>query len=311
MAPSTPAPTTEEKSAFLAGLQHVFPKAAVLSSFFPHQSSSMSTPARELPATIASLFNPRYKDLDRRNLLKECEQVFKSLSVSPAEAEYLTQSTLLQSSSAVWYTQRKGRITASNFGAVCHTSITQPSRSLVDKIAQRCSVPKVPALIWGLENESKAMKEYALLAKQHHRDFELKNTGLHINIKFPHLGATPDGLISCSCCGQGVLEIKCPFSIRNASPCTAAYLETTGSGRLKRSHGYHYQVQGQLGLLERGFCDFVTWTLRGIHVERIIYEPTFFVDMSVKLERFFVQIVLPDMLVGTSTSECSAQTSHQ
>ena len=153
--------------------------------------------------------------------------MFKSLSVSPAEAEYLTQSTLLQSSSAVWYTQRKGRITASNFGAVCHTSITQPSRSLVDKITQRCSVPKVPALIWGLENENKAMKEYALLAKQHHRDFELKNTGLHINTKFPHLGATPDGLISCSCCGQGVLEIKCPFSIRNASPCTAAYLETT------------------------------------------------------------------------------------
>ena len=31
---STPARTTEEKSAFLAGLQHVFPKAAVLSSFF-------------------------------------------------------------------------------------------------------------------------------------------------------------------------------------------------------------------------------------------------------------------------------------
>ena len=68
MAPSTPAPTTEEKRAFLAGLQHVFPHAAVLSSFFPQQSSSMSTHARELPATIASLFNPRYKDLDHRDL---------------------------------------------------------------------------------------------------------------------------------------------------------------------------------------------------------------------------------------------------
>ena len=45
--------------------------------------------------------------------------------------------------------------------------------------------------------------------------------------------------------------------------------------------------------------------------ESHIYEPTFFTDMSVKLERFFVQIVLPDMLVGNSTSECSAQSSHQ
>ena len=45
VAPSTPAPTTEEKSAFLAGLQHVFPQVAVLSRFFPQQSSSMSAPA--------------------------------------------------------------------------------------------------------------------------------------------------------------------------------------------------------------------------------------------------------------------------
>ena len=42
-----------------------------------------------------------------------------------------------------------------------------------------------------------------------------------------------------------------------------------------------------------------------------MYEPTFFADMSVKLERFFVQIVLPNMLVGNSTSECSTKSSHQ
>ena len=50
VAPSTPAPTTEEKSAFLAGLQHVFPKAAVLSSFFPQQSSSPHSHPLSLPA---------------------------------------------------------------------------------------------------------------------------------------------------------------------------------------------------------------------------------------------------------------------
>ncbi len=25
------------------------------------------------------------------------------------------------------------------------------------------------------------------------------------------MGATPDGKVSCDCCGRGVIEIKCPF----------------------------------------------------------------------------------------------------
>ena len=32
---------------------------------------------------------------------------------------------------------------------------------------------------------------------------------LHVNEKFPHLGASPDGLIYCDCHGHVILEIKC------------------------------------------------------------------------------------------------------
>ena len=35
-------------------------------------------------------------------------------------------------------------------------------------------------------------------------------TGLHINPSSPHLVASPDGIVSCFCCGDGLLEIKCP-----------------------------------------------------------------------------------------------------
>ena len=32
---------------------------------------------------------------------------------------------------------------------------------------------------------------------------------LHINEKFPPLGASPDGLLYCDCHGHGILERKC------------------------------------------------------------------------------------------------------
>ena len=47
-----------------------------------------------------------------------------------------------------------------------------------------------------------------------HIDFTVVPTGLHVNPSFPHLGASPDGIVSCCCCGKGLLEIKCPYSKR-------------------------------------------------------------------------------------------------
>ena len=32
-----------------------------------------------------------------------------------------------------------------------------------------------------------------------------------LNSERPHLGASPDGLVRCACCGKGVIELKCPI----------------------------------------------------------------------------------------------------
>ena len=47
--------------------------------------------------------------------------------------EYLAESTELQAHSLIWFEHREGRITASQFGAVCRSSIQTPSSSLQDK----------------------------------------------------------------------------------------------------------------------------------------------------------------------------------
>ena len=132
--------------------------------------------------------------------------------------------------------------------------------------------------MWGITNEEKAKLEYKLQARNCHRDLDIDNTGLHINPKFPHLGASPDGLLSCSCCGKGVLEIKCPFSVRNSTPCNATYLEPAESGdKLKRSHNYLYQVQGQLALKEG-----IVTLLYGLHTD---FMWNVFIQSQIFLER--------------------------
>ena len=77
---------------------------------------------------------------------------------------------------------------------------------------------RVPALKWGVDHEDQAREEYIELMKQHHEGFECHPAGLTVNPKYPHLGASPDGVVSCVCCGSGLLEIKCPYKHREEHP---------------------------------------------------------------------------------------------
>ena len=81
-----------------------------------------------------------------------------------------------------------------------------------------------------------------------------------INPQWGYMGTTPDGKVTCACCGDGVIEIKCPYchkndSILNAMEDKIFFLK--GEIHLDTNHAYYYQVQTQLlfevaGLLR--FC---------------------------------------------------------
>ena len=68
------------------------------------------------------------------------------------------------------------------------------------------NVQDVPALDWSKKKEDSARKEYLKKAEEMHVSFNCQSAGL----QYPHLGATPDGVIECECCGAGIIEIKCP-----------------------------------------------------------------------------------------------------
>ena len=73
----------------------------------------------------------------------------------------------------------------------------------------------------------------------------------------------------------GLIEIKCPFSMREktiAEAClTATFcLETKQSKyKLKHRHDYYYQIQCQLYCVDCGWCDLAVKTERDVHIELV------------------------------------------
>ena len=284
---------------FFTGLRKIKPDAVIFTSLGPISNTDSCTTTcssiRKLPPLLTSLKNRKYKSMSKEELNTACNEIFGNLRVSKDEANYLEESTRLQAESLLWYEHRTGRITASVFGSVVRTSILSPSITLVNKILQKSKPVKVPSLQWGISNESTARKAYIELVQEQHENYELNLCGLHINPAYPHLGATPDGLISCDCCGKGVVEIKCPFKHRNVHPHNVEdrsfCLKRSERGvELSSNHDYYYQVQGQMAICDAEYCDFVCWTLGGLHVERILYNPQHFEETKAMLDIFFQKV---------------------
>ena len=149
---------------------------------------------------------------------------------------------------------------------------------------------------WGIEHEKTAVEAYISYAQVNHPSLKVTTSGLYVNPLAPHLGASPDGIVSCECCSIGLLEVKCPYSVRDQLPTNVSYIEKS---KLSRKHNYYYQIQGQISLFDYSYCDFVCWTPKGIHVERIMYDEEFVTVMISKLDSFFVKALLPKILCGT------------
>ena len=53
-----------------------------------------------------------------------------------------------------------------------------------------------------------------MMVKQH-QDLKIVDAGFFIDHLDPFLGASPDGITQCVCCGWGLMEVKCPFCFKD------------------------------------------------------------------------------------------------
>ena len=305
----------ELEKQFLSNLKEAFPDAVIFSSVLKRPPSTdfhSTTPIiQKLPPPLTSLHNVVCNKMTPEELFSECENVFSSrLVITKEEALYLEEATRLQSQSILWHKHRVGRITASKFFAVAHTSINSPSRSLIKGLMEMKvqSYSKVKSLMWGIENEHIAREQYLEQMKDKHTGLLCTSSGLRVNPKYPHLGATPDGVVKCDCCGDGIIEIKCPYKHQQSHPHNVkdnkfCLEQVNGQMLLKKTHEYYYQIQGQLAICEMEYCDFVCWTPHGMHIERIVPDTLLFKTIKPSLDAFFVTVLLPMLITGRTQQD--------
>lgn len=170
-----------------------------------------------------------------------------------------------------WFAIRGGIPTASNFAAVLAKGEGKTRKSYLYKLlAERFTGEPADNfqndhMIRGREMEAEARDLYALT-----RDVDLERVGF---IRNGGVGCSPDSLIG----DDGMLEIKTKMG--------HLLLEVLEADRLPPEH--IAQVQGQLWVAEREFCDFVAyWPRLPLFVKRVTRDEEYIAKLSLELDRF-------------------------
>ncbi|XP_067125337.1 uncharacterized protein [Centruroides vittatus] len=288
-----------ELDSFLSDVAKCNPQACILAvtpRFSDHFVPSQDIP---FPLMFGNLFNPSLVDLEWPELEEYCCKLFQELQLTEDQVKNICDMTTKQYKQKLWFQYRAGRITASIMKAACHTSLTNPAKSLIKKICYPFEHRfKSPSVRWGCEHESHARSKYEEKHAKLHHNFIIKETGFHVLPDHPFIGATPDGLVECNCCGQGVVEVKCPWCQRqqNIDENTPNFLvKENGIFTINKNSNYYYQMQTQIFVCNVEYCDFVVWTEKSLHIERIYRDFTLWNTIIEKARNFFKFCILPEL----------------
>ena len=169
------------------------------------------------PEPMTSLFDFEAINLGNDKLQELCLLKYENYKNNYTEQSYnlLSDITKTQSLSKIWKLHRAGRITASNFHGAMHFSYKKTKFTLLQKLMNYVSTPNVPSINYGREMESKALTFYKSLLSNCHTNVTINQAGLVVPANEPFLGASPDGIVTCSCHDEEwLVEIKCPYKYR-------------------------------------------------------------------------------------------------
>ena len=177
--------------------------------------------------------------------------------------------------------------------AVCRTDIDLPLQSFIKSICYpEAFCFTTPTVSWGCTHEQSACDSYKELRKTTRVRFSIADSGLVLNPKWPHLGASPDRIVECDCCRRRVVEIKCPYCHRHDAVETVALEKQSclaavddGALQLDHSRAYYYQVQAQMYICNVDYCDFFISTFPpgsepSLHIELILPDLELYLDAS-------------------------------
>ncbi|XP_050064899.1 uncharacterized protein LOC126553828 [Aphis gossypii] len=224
----------------------------------------------------------------------EKEKILSSLILNEEERAALERETVDQNLSNKWIERRRKMLTASNFGKIIKMRQTTSCQSFVQN--HLFGGVTTTAMEYGKSNE-----EIALRAIEKVLNINIIKCGIFVDSENPYLGATPDGLIG----GDGIVEVKCPSSAEYLTPeegikqkkITFWTLNKSGEiGGINKKHNWYYQVQGQLNVCQKIFCQFAVWSPKGIKIEKIERDEGLWKSCMVeKLKYFYLNCILPEL----------------
>lgn len=295
-----PKPSVDDISSFLKNLSVAGANSAILTVVSPYSDRFIPQPLHtKFPQVLHELADETTFSMNYGELLDHCNRV--EITLKQEECDAVEAATQDQASCKLWHRFRSGRITASRMKSVCHSKPSVPSRSLINAICHPGDTRiKTAATDWGCTHEKTALETYRDAMCMLHDNFQVKDVGLVLNPKYPVFGASPDALCVCDCCGNGVVEIKCPYCVRstNLDEQSNSCLQQNDDGTksLMEKHQYFYQVQTQIFICEKEYCDFVVWTEKEVHIERIEPHTELWNSISDKAKTFHQMAIMPELI---------------
>jgi hypothetical protein len=206
---------------------------------------------------------------------------------------------------AAWRQERAGFITGSGFadaigkrkdGKYFAARETYKDQLVVERLT---GIPhreiKADPLDWGKSLEDEARISYELrIEQQTGEPVFVERVPFQEHKSIPWVGTSPDGLVG----ERGMVEIKCPYdsgvhlaTLRNAQGALAAALGGGEVPLVLMPAGYVAQVMGNLWVLEREWCDFVSYDPRlprhlRLYVSRIYRDDKYIANLEAEVIKF-------------------------
>ena len=129
----------------------------------------------------------------------------------------------------------------------------------------------------------------------------VRETGFHVRVYYPFLGASPDGIVSCDCHDQKLLEIKCSSKYQDGFLKweNDKDFRLAKDHSLKTSHQYYFQVQLQMFICKFSSVDFLLYSPKNngtVLLTTVKSNKDFIGKMNVKSWQYFENVLLPELV---------------
>ena len=191
----------------------------------------------------------------------------------------------VEQGSPEWFQMRLGKVTASRVADILAKTKTGPSASrqnyLIELALQRTTgiiqeSYSNAAMEWGTQTEPQARVAYEVRTNNFVDQLAFVD---HPSIAW--FGCSPDGLVS----DRGLVEIKCPNS-----PTHWEYFKAK-----KAPNKYVIQMQAQMAVTGRDWCDFVSFDPRmpdrsQLLIAQVPKDPEFILFMETEIKQFLSEV---------------------